>query len=266
VDLLCTPNPQLLKDLGQNIEAFNAQRRLTEQQVLDEALTMAESFIDDVALVLCKKGWHKGVLGIVAQRLVQAFHKPVVVLTEHEGVLAGSARTADGLDLYQALDDSSSHLTQFGGHRAAAGMTLLPKNLLAFRQAFNEAADHLWPEAKRQPSLRIDALLSVKELSVELCTLLERLEPFGMGFPSPLWGLRNVRLQNISKPGQGKHLKADVVDPQTGDRVSGIGFNMGHLPWIEQAVDVAVHLEWNHFRGSQTRQLRFVDLQPHGQG
>ena len=260
VDLLTHPDPEALAQLGQNIEAYNSERRATEKEVSLAAQAQAATQHSHVGLVLVGQDWHKGVLGIVAQRTVEAFYKPTIVLTEHEGKLSGSARSVPGLDLYEALDEASEHLIQFGGHRAAAGMTLLPEKLEAFREAFNHAVDRRWPESQRQPTQHIDSIAQVHELHEGLATLLDRLEPFGMDNEAPIWGLKGVLLQEVRTMSEGKHLRATAVDATTGAKLPVIGFHWGHAD-VSQPVDLAIVLEWNNFRNSKTLQARILDLQ-----
>ena len=260
VDLLTHPDPEALAQLGENIEHYNSERRTTEKEVSLAAQAQAATQHENVGLVLVGQDWHKGVLGIVAQRTVEAFYKPTIVLTDHEGKLSGSARSVAGLDLYDALDEASEHLIQFGGHRAAAGMTLLPEKLEDFRKAFNAAVDRRWPADQRHPLQAIDSLAQVHELHESLATLLERLEPFGMDNEAPIWGLKGVQLQDVRRMSEGKHLRAQAVDPHTGAELAVIGFNWGHAD-VSQPVDLAVVLEWNYFRNSKTLQARILDLQ-----
>ncbi|MDG1253351.1 MAG: single-stranded-DNA-specific exonuclease RecJ [Schleiferiaceae bacterium] len=260
VDLLTEGASEVLEQLSQDIEAHNVQRRSTEQGVSLAAQAQAMLQSDQLGLVLLGTDWHKGVLGIVAQRTVEAFYKPTIVLTEHEGKLSGSARSVPGLDLYDCLDEASEHLIQFGGHRAAAGMTLLPEKLADFQKAFNTAVERRWPEEQRQPYQKIDTEAAIHELHDGLAQLLERLEPFGMENEAPIWGLENVELQQIQKLSEGKHLKAIAHDPRTGARLPVIGFGWGHLD-PQGSVNLAVVLEWNIFRGNKALQARILDIQ-----
>ena len=263
VDLMTTPQPDLLAHLSQNISDFNVERRAEEQALVEVAAQQATAFEDAPALVLSGEGWHKGVLGIVAQRLVERFHKPTIVLSANEGILNGSARTAGNLDLYQAIDAASEYLIQFGGHRAAAGMTLEAHQLEDFRAAFTQQVEATWSREDRQPTQTIDALCHLNELNPRLIALQERLAPFGQGFPIPTWGLKNVQLTQVRRMSDGKHLKAVLVDENGSGALDVIGFGWGDFDALQQPVDVAVHLEWNHFRGQSKLQARIVDLQPH---
>ena len=266
VDLLTQPQPALLEQLSQDIESHNVERRSTEQGVSLAAQAQAALLTHRVGLVLTGEDWHKGVLGIVAQRTVEAFYKPTVVLTLHEGLYSGSARSVPGLDLYDCLDAASEHLIQFGGHRAAAGMTLQPEQLEAFMEAFDRAVDERWPVEARQPRQLIDSPARVDELHAPLATLLERLEPFGMENEAPIWGLEAVELTQVRTMSEGKHLRALARDPHTGATLPVIGFGWGHVE-ITGPVRLAVVLEWNIFRGNKELQARILDLQictPHG--
>jgi len=261
VDLMTTPQPDLLNQLSQNITDFNTERRAEEQALVARAAKQAEAYTDAPALVLSGEGWHKGVLGIVAQRLTEQFHKPTIVLSARHGILSGSARTAGGLNLYEAIDAASEHLIQFGGHRAAAGMTLKSESLNAFRQAFTAEVDRLWPHEDRHPVQHIDALCTLEELNERMMALLDRLAPFGQGFPMPTWGLRGVTLQHVNRLSDGKHLKASITEG--GVALEAIGFGWGDFQGTDAPVDVAVQLDWNHFRGQSRLQARIVDLQAH---
>ncbi len=266
VDLLTQPQPALLKQLSQDIESHNLERRSTEKGVSLAAHAQAVLLPHRIGLVLTGEEWHKGVLGIVAQRTVEAFYKPTIVLTLHEGKWSGSARSVPGLDLYECLNAVSEHLIQFGGHRAAAGMSLWPENLAAFIDAFDRSVDSRWPLADRHPRQRIDSCARVDELHASLAMLLERLEPFGMGNEAPIWGLENIELTEVRTMSEGKHLRAKARDPKTGATLPVIGFGWGHVE-IMGPVNLAVVLEWNIFRGNKELQARILDLQistPHG--
>jgi single-stranded-DNA-specific exonuclease len=235
--------------------------------MVDQALEMAEEmtldFADDLALVLYHPDWHKGIVGLIAQRVAERFYRPVVAFTQHEGVLSGSARSAPGLDLYAALEDASVHLIQFGGHKAAAGMTCKPENLVAFRKAMNLAVAARWPEAMRHPQIEIDVVLRIDEVSSRLLQMQDRLEPFGVGNPAPVWGIKGIELATTKKVGaQGEHLQVDLMDPFRQRSLRGIHFQWGDDPIPEGLVDVAFQLTWNEFRGERNLQARLLDLQP----
>ena len=267
VNLLIATDRVPIDQYSQDLQDLNTTRRSTERHMVDQALEMAEEmtldFADDLALVLYHPDWHKGIVGLIAQRVAERFYRPVVAFTQHEGVLSGSARSAPGLDLYAALEEASVHLIQFGGHKAAAGMTCKPENLVAFRKAMNLAVEARWPEAMRHPQIEIDVVLRIDEVSPRLLQMQDRLEPFGVGNPAPVWGIKGIELAHTKKVGaQGEHLQVDLMDPFRQRSLRGIHFQWGDDPIPEGLVDVAFQLTWNEFRGERTLQARLLDLQP----
>jgi single-stranded-DNA-specific exonuclease len=263
VQLLTATDMGPIEQYSQDLHDLNTTRRSTERRMVDEALEMAEEVADDLALVLYHPDWHKGIVGLIAQRVAERFYRPVVAFTEHEGVLSGSARSAPGLDLYAALDDASAHLIQFGGHKAAAGMTCMPENLDEFRIALNAAVDRRWPEAMRQPQISVDVVLRIDEVTPRLLQLQDRLEPFGVGNPAPVWGVRGVELAYTKKVGaEGEHLQVELFDPFRQRSLRGIYFQWGDDAVPEGLVDAAFQLSWNEYRGERSVQARLLDLQP----
>jgi single-stranded-DNA-specific exonuclease len=263
VQLLTADELGPIDRFSQDLHDLNTTRRSTERRMVDEALEMAEGLADDLALVLYHPDWHKGIVGLIAQRVAERFYRPVVAFTEHEGVLSGSARSAPGLDLYAALDDASAHLIQFGGHKAAAGMTCKPENLDDFRIALNAAVDRRWPESMRQPQIEVDVVLRIDEVTPRLLQLQDRLEPFGVGNPAPVWGVRGVELAYTKNVGaEGEHLQVELFDPFRQRSLRGIHFQWGDDPIPEGLVDAAFQLSWNEYRGERTVQARLLDLQP----
>jgi single-stranded-DNA-specific exonuclease len=271
VDLLTAPTEELLEQVASLVEAHNEDRKSTDQSILVEALEQVEAFDADAGVVLFAPHWHKGVVGIVAQRVVEAVYKPTVVLTQSGEVLAGSARSVEGFDLYAALLACSPHLIQFGGHRAAAGMTLKPENLGAFRAAFAAYCEQQLRPEQRRPRLRLDAEVQLHELTPRTELMLSRMAPFGMENQAVVWGLRGVRLRYARPVGaDGKHLKAVLEDPTSGARLDWIGFGWGHFLEAAQnpdlLFDVAFHLERNEYQGNVALQGKGVGLRLHAMG
>ena len=262
VDLLTTPNPQLLEKLGNEIENYNLERRSTEEIISSAAKELALTYEKDIALVLYGSNWHKGVLGIVAQRMVELFHKPTIVLTEgRDGVISGSARSVPGLNIYDAIESSSKYILQFGGHHAAAGLTLTPNNLYAFRKEFNISVNTHWQKEKRSPEILIDTAAKPEDLNEDLCLLLDKLAPFGIGNKSPVWGLYKVTMEKTSYMSSNKHLRTLLTNPISRKQIPAIGFGWGSFRPKNKEVNVAVVLEWNYFRGEKRLQARIIDIQ-----
>jgi single-stranded-DNA-specific exonuclease len=271
VDLLTAPTEELLEQVASLVEAHNEDRKSTDQSILLEALEQVEAFDAEAGVVLFAPHWHKGVVGIVAQRVVEAVYKPTVVLTQSGEVLAGSARSVEGFDLYAALLACSPHLIQFGGHRAAAGMTLKPENLDAFRAAFAAYCEQQLRPEQRRPRLRLDAEVQLHELTPRTELMLSRMAPFGVENPAVVWGVLGVRLRYARPVGaDGKHLKAVLEDPISGARLDWIGFGWGHFLEAAQnpelLFDVAFHLERNEYQGNVALQGKGVGLRLHAMG
>lgn len=261
VELLTTPNPELLEKLGKEIENYNLERRSTEEIISSAAKRLALTYKKDIALILYDSNWHKGVLGIVAQRMVEIFHKPTIVLTENDGVISGSARSVPGLNIYDAIESSSKYILQFGGHHAAAGLTLTPRNLDSFRKEFNISVNKHWQKEKRAPEILIDTAAKPEDLNKDLCLLLDKLAPFGMGNKSPVWGLFEVTMEKTSYMSSNKHLRTLLTNPISRKQIPAIGFGWGSFRPKNKLVNAAVILEWNYFRGERQLQARIIDIQ-----
>jgi single-stranded-DNA-specific exonuclease len=271
VDLLTAPTEELMEEVASLVEAHNEDRKSTDQSILVEALEQVEAFDPEAGVVLFAPHWHKGVVGIVAQRVVEAVYKPTVVLTQSGGVLAGSARSVEGFDLYAALLACSPHLIQFGGHRAAAGMTLKPEDLGAFRAAFAAYCEQQLRPEQRRPRLRLDAEVQLHELTLRTELMLSRMAPFGVENQAVAWGVRGVRLRYARPVGaDGKHLKAVLEDPKSGARLDWIGFGWGHFLEAAQnpdlLFDAAFRLERNEYQGNVALQGKGVGLRLHAMG
>ncbi len=271
VDLLTAPTEVLMEEVASLVEAHNEDRKSTDQSILLEALEQVEAFDAEAGVVLFAPHWHKGVVGIVAQRVVEAVYKPTVVLTQSGEVLAGSARSVEGFDLYAALLACSPHLIQFGGHRAAAGMTLKPEDLGAFRAAFAAYCEQQVRPDQRRPRLQLDAEVQLHELTPRTELMLSRMAPFGVENAAVVWGVRGIRLRYARPVGaDGKHLKAVLEDPTSGARLDWIGFGWGHFLEAAQnpdlLFDVAFHLERNEYQGNVSLQGKGVGLRLHAMG
>lgn len=271
VDLLTAPTEEVMEQVAGLVEAHNEDRKSTDQSILVEALEQVEAFDADAGVVLFAPHWHKGVVGIVAQRVVEDVYKPTVVLTQSGEVLAGSARSVEGFDLYAALLACSPHLIQFGGHRAAAGMTLKPEDLDAFRAAFAAYCEQQLRPEQRRPRLRLDAEVRLHELTPRTELMLSRMAPFGVQNEAVVWGVRGVRLRYARPVGaDGKHLKAVLEDPASGARLDWIGFGWGHFLEAAQnpdlLFDAAFHLERNDYQGNVALQGKGVGLRVHPLG
>lgn len=252
----------------QAIQEHNAARRVLDQQITREALEELHSEAQRAkkSTVVFRPTWHKGVVGIVASRLVERYYRPTVVLTESQGMLTGSARTSGNFDVYEALLACSDLLTKFGGHTHAAGLSLMPEKLTAFEAAFEQVVkERILPE-DQQPGIWIDAPLPPGQINRRLFQVLERMEPCGPSNLSPVFRSGKVRaLPNSVRILKEEHLKLTLTETDAeGTPLSAIGFGMAALaPLVEagQEFELAFVLSENTFNGVSSLQLMIKDIQ-----
>ncbi|MBF0182293.1 MAG: single-stranded-DNA-specific exonuclease RecJ [Magnetococcales bacterium] len=269
-ELLITDDPQRAMEIARILDDYNQERQILEKKIFQEAVALIEGFgtvEGRHGLVVGREGWHPGVVGIVASRLAERYHRPTVVLAlDEEGGGKGSARSIPGLDLYSAVSACEEHLAAFGGHRAAAGLTLRPRQLEPFTTAFDQAVREQNPTETFQPALLVDGELDIVLANLELAGRIERLQPFGRGNPEPLWIVRNVRLLD-ARVVKDRHLKCMLADPWE-EVLDAIAF--GVLPGEPGSgmlnatgrLDVAGTLAINRFRNRETVQLLIKDARP----
>jgi single-stranded-DNA-specific exonuclease len=198
------------RELAAQLNSENLRRQQEEQAILGEARRIVEGDPDvgaRSALVVAGEGWHRGVIGIVASKLVDTFYRPAIVLSIEDGVAHGSCRSIPAFDMLGALEHCASWLTRFGGHRQAAGLTLAPENVKSFREAVTAWADEVLSPDDLRPRLRIDASLPLTGITGELVEQIVRLEPFGPGNPRPVFHANGVRLVDGPRRLKDRHLK-----------------------------------------------------------
>jgi len=264
VDLLLTKDPARARVLATQIEGLNAQRRLLTSQVTEAAeaqLREHPELLTEPAIVLSHPNWPGGVVGIVANRLVDRYHKPAFLLTEGEdGILRGSARSVEGLHITEAITANKDLLISFGGHPMAAGAALQKDNLSAFRRGLGKAIEKQLGEiALEEPTLEIDSWLELSELNLELADTLEMLAPFGAGNPKLTLATRDVKMKSMSTIGKGKeHLRLNVEDENGGSQ-SVLWWNGAgeELPEGGSKFDIAYSLRASTFRGEKQVTLQF---------
>lgn len=196
LDLLMAECPEEAKGLAGALNTANSERRAIEQEIFNEAAEELDAFFNrgQRSIVVAREGWHQGVIGIVAARLLSRYHRPVVVFSVSDGVAKGSARAMRDFDLMEALTACRHHLDKYGGHRAAAGMTMKADRLAAFREDFERAARAQGGDGEPLQELDIDARITFGEIDAALLKNLERLEPFGQGNPAPLFAALGVEV------------------------------------------------------------------------
>jgi single-stranded-DNA-specific exonuclease len=250
--------------LAKMLHDDNLERRIADSSITEEALALIEGdevMVNRNSTVVYQEHWHKGVVGIVASRLIETYYRPTIVLTRSGEIAAGSARSVAGFNLYEAIHACKEHLLGYGGHFAAAGMTLLPENIEAFTDKFEQVVkDTITPELLI-PEIIIDAEVSFKDLSFSFYNIIHQMEPYGPENMRPTFVVRNVFDTGWSKVIKEQHLKFSLR--QDNFTYSGIGFNMANKYEIlssKKPLDVVFTLDENEWNGEKHLQLRVCDL------
>jgi single-stranded-DNA-specific exonuclease len=261
LELVLTDDADEARRLASQLEELNRERQAVEERILREAVQLVEELPEVErrrrGYVLWDEGWHEGVIGIVASRLVERFHRPVVLVAGSRDGWRGSGRSIASFDLHGALAACAEHLERFGGHRAAAGLSIDPEHLHAFADAFAAHADAQLGEADLREVTVIDAVVSAEDLTLELAQELERLAPFGLGNPDVTLLVPAAHALTASTVGEGKHLRFRVR--QNGrDAGSAIAFGQGgQLDRVRDGalIDVVCRLKENRWNGTVAPQL-----------
>jgi len=267
VELLLAKRQEEALPLARSIEFFNEERRSTDERITKEALQQIElqEAVDKNTTVVYHPSWHKGVIGIVASRLIEHYYRPTIVLTKSEAILAGSVRSVKGFDVYEALEACKEHMIQFGGHKYAAGLTLDEAQLEAFKDAFEQAVQDRIQASHKTPMLFYDAVLTLDQITSKLYRILIQMAPFGPKNMKPVF----VSHHCMDKGGSrlvGKeedHLKLEIIDP-SGTVIEGIGFGLGaHHRKVKQknSFSILYHIDENEFNGNTSLQLVIKDIQ-----
>lgn len=255
VELLLTDDPQMAAEIADRLNACNAERQAVEQEILQDALAMVAGqggAAERRSIVLGSHRWHPGVIGIVASRLVEIFHRPTILVALGDGLGKGSGRSIPRFHLYDALCSCAGHLVKFGGHRHAVGLSLEEASLECFANGFNAVASNVLTNEYLIKELRVDMEIPHEGLDESLGEVYELLSPFGMGNPEPIFVLRNVRImkKRILKE---RHLKLQIAT--AGREVEAIGFDMAEAE-IGERMDMVFTPEINRWNGRKRLQLR----------
>jgi len=268
VRLLLAENEQEAEELSSTLNQLNQERRGLDKDATEDALHLIKSDIDypnKFTTVVQKDDWHKGVVGIVASRLLENYYKPTIVLTAAEDGLVGSARSIEGFDIHEALVNCSDYLLQFGGHKYAAGMKLKRKNLEAFKIAFDNYAKTILTKEDLIPVIKYDAELSLNLVNYSLFKMIGRFAPFGPNNLQPLflsqgvWDTGNSRTMGPNH----EHIRLNLVSKDRNEPISAIGFNMGQYYKLIQSgapISILYHVDENHFNGNSSLQLMLRDI------
>lgn len=270
VSLLTEFDLEQAEIFASEIEQHNIDRKDFDKQITAEALLQIEENNEQekFTTVVYNENWHKGVIGIVASRLTETYYRPTVVFTKSGDKLAASARSVKDFDVYNALEQCSQHLEQFGGHMYAAGMTLKEENYLTFKNAFEEVVKQTIAPELLIPELSVDAEIELSDINEKLIRILNQFEPFGPGNMTPVFVTKNVFDTGYAKTiGQNnEHLKAFVKQENSNLEVSGfnaIGFKIGNkydLVKNKQKFDACYSIEENEWNGTVSLQLQLRDI------
>ncbi len=266
LELLLTEEREPAKRLAAELEDLNRDRQAVEQRILREAVEAIESWPEERrrrrAYVVACAGWHEGVIGIVASRLVERYNRPVVLIAGTDGDWKGSGRSIPGFDLHDGLRQCAGHLERWGGHAAAAGLSIKPERVEAFAEAFSSIGDLALGEDDLRPPAKVDALVHGGDLTLDLCAELAGLAPFGLGNPNITLLLAGCELAELSPVGDGKHLRFRVREDGR-DSGSAIAFRFGgQIDRLRRVghYDVAFRLEANQWNGTVSPQLNVREV------
>ena len=271
VELLIEGNEAEAAKFGEVIDSYNQDRKSIDRSVTQEAHDYIENNPELKQLkstVIYNPKWMKGIVGIVASRLIETYYRPTVVLTMSNGFVTGSARSVPGFDLYQAVESCSDLLENFGGHMYAAGLTMKPEHVGEFTRRFNAFVEENIDPQMLVPQVEVDRELLFSEITPEFRRNLNRFQPFGPGNASPVFMTRGVSNQGDAKLVgiEREHLKMDLIQRQKPNtRIPAIAFQQPtHYEWVRSGreIDVCYQIVENHYRGSVTTQLRVKDIKP----
>ena len=265
VELLTEMDFEVALDFATSIEKFNLERKELDKKITYEALQQIESANEKekFSTVVYSENWHKGVIGIVASRLIESFYRPTLVFTKSGNKLAASARSVKGFDVYEALNECSEYLEQFGGHKYAAGLTLDPKNYSAFKNKFEEVVKASIDKNLLIPEITIDLELELSEITPKFFRILQQMGPFGPQNMKPVFKTTSIRDNGYGKRvGSDKsHLKLSIIDGADQKTYNAIGFGLGNkIKSIKGDFDIAYSLDENEWNGRTSLQLLLKDL------
>jgi single-stranded-DNA-specific exonuclease len=264
LDLLLSDNHADAYVLASSLEAHNQSRQKMQSEVVEEAMAMIEAdeiLKNEGIIIVHKEGWHKGVLGIVASRIVDKYYRPTVVISVEDGIGTGSARSIDGFHLHEALTSCAAVLENYGGHKRAAGLRLKHDNIVPFREAMNEFARTSLQQEKCVPTLNIDCEVPLSEIDLDLAEIIASMEPHGEGNPAPLFCSRGLIVKSPPSIMGKDTIKFWVSDGTK--TISAVGFGMGSFRDVVKLggkVDIAYTLGIDDWNKAPTAQLILKDI------
>ncbi len=267
VDLLIEQDYTKAKEDALTINTINSERRNIDRKITEEAIQIIESnsvLINRKTTVLCRSSWHKGVVGIVASRLIEHYYRPTIILTESEGILTGSARSVRNFNVYEAIDACSDLLEGYGGHMYAAGVRLKKENFKAFSEKFeNYVANKITPD-QLIPKIEVDLKIDINDVDQKFYNIIKQMSPFGPENMRPVLVLQGLKDSGYSKiVGKDKsHLKLSVKQNNSSNTLEGIAFGKANFKSeLSSNFAACFNLSENSFRGKTTLQMDVKDLQ-----
>ncbi len=266
VNLLTETNLEQAETFAKEIEQYNLDRKNLDKEITIDALAQIEENKEKEAFttVVYNETWHKGVIGIVASRLTETYYRPTLVFTKSGDKLAASARSVKGFDVYNALEQCTDYIEQFGGHKYAAGLTLLESEYVNFKNKFEEVVSKTIDSNLLIPEVTVDSAISFKDITPKLMRILKQFAPFGPGNMTPIFMVENINDTGYAK-GVGedeKHLKASVTQNES-KTIGCIGFNLGDKIDVvtnKKSFDAVFSLDENEWQGNVSLQLKLRDI------
>ena len=262
LELLICNNDNDIESKVRSIELLNSERKLIDEKTTKEAIEQIDTLSnpEEKTTVVFRPDWNKGVIGIVASRLMEYNYRPTIVFTKSEDIYSGSARSVKGFDIYESISNCSRYLIQFGGHKYAAGLTLLPEKYNDFKKEFNKVvSDNILPN-QLVPSFEYDLDVSLNQLTLSVYKIINQMRPFGPNNRQPLFCIKNCVDNGGSRlvGSDNNHLKIQFRD-KSGEIMDGIGFKMGyHISKIKMKNEFSIlgHLQLNNFNGKSSLQIQ----------
>ncbi len=265
VEILISRDEKQIKKFAIEINSLNVQRKEKDGNVTDEAILQIKQNKEEdrFTTVVFDPSWHKGVLGIVASRLIETYYRPTLVLTEgNDGEITGSARSVKDFDIYEIIDNCSEFLTKYGGHRFAAGLTMPLENFETFKENFENLVKEKIRPAQRIPSVDIDTELNFSEITKPFLNILRQMEPFGPENMTPIFLTQDLIGGEIKEMGKNKeHLRLSLMDSSQ-NKFSAVAFGMGNLSkdFQYRKFDAVYSIEENHWKGNTYLQFNIRDV------
>jgi len=266
VEMFLTSDKEKAYELANDLCEENTTRQQTEQKMFAEALEYIENnpaIKDDQVLVIAHENWHHGIVGIVSSKITEKFYKPSILFAIDGDEAKGSGRSISGFNLFEALENTNDILEKFGGHELAAGLSIKTENIEKFREAINKQTITKIDENALIPTVSIDAVIKPSYITLETVDEINKLQPFGVDNPSPIFAVRNIKIHKISTMSDGKHLRMTLL--KENKFLDAVGFGMGeYYNHLKEGdfIEVAFGLDINDYKGFKNVQLILKDIKP----